>query len=178
MRICGLHDADTFLGCSSVIRHSAESGADRVLEKVRQGTRDGPGFQPYAAASCAGALHGRCFRSSSFTICGLAWPRVSFITWPDEEAQHPVAPLPELLGRTRVGGHDAGHDGLQLAGVGDLAQALLGDDAPGALAGGGHGLEHLLGHLAGEGAVAHQTQQLGQSLGAHRRTRPPPARPR
>src|SRR5665647_2489305 len=46
----------------------------------------------------------------------------------DEEADHLLLAAAILLGLGRVGGHDAGDDGLELRGVADLAEAVLLDD--------------------------------------------------
>jgi hypothetical protein len=84
----------------------------------------------------------------------------------DEEAEQLVFAGAVLLHLARVGGDDGVDHLLDGAGVGDLLQALGLDHRVGVAFAGPHGLEHLLGDLAGEGVVLDAGDQAGELLGA------------
>ncbi len=110
------------------------------------------------------------FFSSSLTAAGFALPLARLHHLADEEAEDLLLAAAVLLDLAGVGGDDLVDDLLDGAAVGDLLEALLGDDGVGVLAALPHLLEDGLGDLAGDGAVVDALQHPGE----HLRRRPAP----
>ena len=57
------------------------------------------------------------FASSSFTICGLAWPLEAFMTWPTKNPATVFLPAAILLDLLGIGGDDLVDDLLERRGI-------------------------------------------------------------